>query len=141
MLFRIQPNLPAGDYNTYAYKRKSDTVFAATCQQVGCEAYAHGWECHIDESTDLGKAQAHYIRHESGRTFKEGKTAADITVFRFEPYQRCFADHKTVAESFAVLHGDWRENKGVVRRHVNGRDWAEDFGEHQEKLADRIEKG
>jgi hypothetical protein len=137
----IEPNMPASAYQTFAYARGRDTARKATCQQVGCQAFARGWESTFDESTDLGRSQAHYVRTGSGRAFKESRTGAGLTVFRFEPYQRCFADHKTVAESFSVYGGDRRQNRGVIRRHANGADWAEDFSEHQDKLNTILERG
>lgn len=140
-LNRIQPLMPPGAYQTYAYSRGRDIRRKAACREVGCEAYAHGWETRVDEATEMGRAQAHYIRTQSGRTFRESRTAEGLTVFRFEPYQRCFADHQTIAEAFYVRGGDWRENRGLIRRHVNGRDWAEDFGTHAQKIADQMKKG
>jgi len=137
----IEPNMPPGAYQTYAYSRRRDTVQKATCRDVGCQAYAKGWESTFDETTELGLNQAHYVRTMSGRTFREGRTTAGLTVFRFEAGQRCFADHKTVSESFYVYGGDRRQNRGVIRRHVNGLDWAEDFSEHQDKIITILERG
>jgi hypothetical protein len=130
-----------GSYQTYAYARGRDTVIKGTCQSVGCIAYAKGWDSVIDESTELGKSQADYIRHSSGRTFKELKDAAGLTIFRFEAFQRCFTDHRTVPEKFYVRKGDWRQNQGLIRRHVNGLDWAEDCSEQLDRIKTRIERG
>ena len=140
-LFRIQPNMPAQAYQTYAYSRGRDIRRKAACQEVGCEAYKHGWESAFDESTELGRQQAHYVRTQSGRTFREYRSEAGLTVFRFEPYQRCFADHQTVAEAFYVRGGDWRLNQGLIRRHVNGRDWAEDMAEQLDTIRTAQERG
>lgn len=141
MVSYAQPAMPAGAYKTYAYSRGRDIRRKAACQEVGCEAYRIGWESMFDETTELGREQAHYVRTGSGRTFKEYRSEAGLTVFRFEPGQRCFRDHETVAEAFYVRGGDFRLNQGLIRRHANGRDWAEDMGEHQQKLADQIERG
>lgn len=139
-LNRLAPQMPSGAYQTYSVSRCPDTLIKAACADVGCPAWASGWETRVDESTLLGRQQADYIRRSSGRTFT---TYADggLTVFRFESGQRCFADHQTIPERFTVLGGDWRAYSGVQRVHQNGRDWAEDFGEHQQGLADQIEKG
>lgn len=140
--FRIQPQLAVGDYQTYSIDAPHDRLVKVACEQVGCDAYRHGWESTIDESTDLGQRQARYIRGESRRTFRELRTAAGLTVFRFEPGQRCFADHQTRPEIYLVRDGDWRGNPtGRTRRHVNAADWQEDFGEHQQRIADQIERG
>lgn len=139
---RIDPNLPVGAYQTFSIVSPRDTTVLAACEQVGCAAWRHGWESTIDESTELGQQQTAYIRQRSGRTFREQKTAAGLTVFRFESGQRCFADHKTRPELYAVRDGDWRGNPtGRTRQHTRAADWVEDFGEHQQKLADQQQKG
>lgn len=140
-MFRIQPNMDPQAYQTYAYSRGRDIRRKAACQEVGCEAYRHGWESAFDESTELGRQQAHYVRTQSGRTFREYRSEAGLTVFRFEPYQRCFADHQTIAEAFYVRGGDWRLNQGLIRRHANGRDWAEDMAEQLDTIRTAQERG
>lgn len=140
-LFRIQPAMPAQAYQTYAYSRGRDIRRKAACQEVGCEAYRLGWETAVDEATEMGRAQARYIRTQSGRTFREYRSEAGLTVFRFEPYQRCFVDHQTVAEAFYVRGGDWRLNQGLIRRHANGRDWAEDMAEQLDTIRTAQERG
>jgi hypothetical protein len=140
--FRFQPALPVAAYKTYAVASPTDRTIRAACEQVGCLAYRHGWESHVDESTELGARQADYIRRLSGRTFREQRTDAGMTVFRFEGGQRCFAEHWTRPELYVVRDGDWRGNPtGRVRRHTRPDDWIEDFGGHQQALADRLERG
>ncbi|WP_413102217.1 hypothetical protein [Streptomyces sp. Inha503] len=139
---RIDPSLPIGAYQTYSIASPRDTSVRAVCEQVGCAAWARGWESVIDESTELGQQQAAYIRQRSGRTFREQRTETGLTVFRFESGQRCFADHRTRPELYVVRDGDWRGNPtGRVRQHQRPQDWVEDFGEHQQKLADQQQKG
>lgn len=141
-MFRIQPAAPANAYQTYAIRSPHDRTVKAACEVVRCEAWLNGWETQVDESTDLGRAQADYIRRQSGRTFREQHTEAGLTVFRFESRQRCFADHKTRPESYSVRLGDWRAtSRGPARMHVSAADWVEDFGEHQERVADQQRKG
>ncbi|MFI0236324.1 hypothetical protein [Streptomyces sp. NPDC016845] len=139
---RIDPNMPVQAYQTYSITSPKDTGVRAACEQVGCAAWRHGWESAIDERTELGARQAHYIRTQSRRTFREQHTAAGITVFRFEPGQRCFADHQTRPEIYAVRDGDWRGNPtGKTRTHQRAADWVEDFGEHQLTLVDQKKEG
>lgn len=141
-MFRIDPNLPVGAYQTYSIRQPADTLVRAACEQVGCDAWARGWESSIDESTALGRQQAAYIRQSAGRTFREQRTSAGLTVFRFEAGQRCFAEHRTRPQLFAVRDGDWRGNPtGRTRQHSRPADWVEDFGEHQLRIADQQEKG
>ena len=139
---RIAPLGPANAYQTYSISVGRDVEVVAACKDVGCEYWRDGWDTHIDESTDLGKAQASYIRRQSGRTFTELRTAAGITIFRFASGQRCFREHRTRPDLFVVRDGDWRGNPTKRGRvHANGRDWAEDFAEHEIALADLRQKG
>ncbi|MBH1939045.1 hypothetical protein I5Q34_33120 [Streptomyces sp. AV19] len=134
--------LAPGAYQTYSIAQPRDTLVAAACEQVGCAAWRYGWASVIDESTALGQQQARYIRAESRRTHRESKRGDGLTVFRFESGQRCFAEHQTRPELYAVRDGDWRGNPtGRTRRHQRAADWVEDFGEHQLRLVDQHEKG
>ncbi|RLV66354.1 hypothetical protein STAN_1875 [Streptomyces sp. CBMAI 2042] len=139
---RVDPALPVGAYQTYSITSPTDTTVRAACQQVGCQAWLHGWESTIDEATDLGAQQAAYIRTQARRTFREQRTEGGLTVFRFESGQRCFAEHKTRPEIYAVRDGDWRGNPtGRHRTHARPQDWVEDFGEHQLRLVDQKKEG
>lgn len=139
---RIAPNLGVAAYKTYAILQPSDQSVRAACEDVDCAAWKHGWESTFDESTDLGKAQASYVRWQSRRTFKESRTDAGLTVFRFEPGQRCFAEHRTAPQIFAVRDGDWRGNPtGRRRTHETPADWVEDCGEHLQRIADDQQHG
>jgi hypothetical protein len=140
--FRVTPALPAEAMQTYRIRSPHDTTIPASCQQVGCEAWLHGWDTAVDERTPLGQFQADYIRQSSGRTFRELRTGDGLTVFRFEARQRCFDDHQTLPERFLVTGGDWRGNPtGMRREHVRAADWVEDFAEHQQALKDATERG
>lgn len=138
---RLQPAAPVGAYQTYRIDTRSDRLVKTACENVGCLPWRYGWDSKIDESTPLGQAQARYIRQESGRTFTEQRTAEGLTVFRFESGQRCFSEHQTHPEIYAVTAGDWRRHLGTLRKHANAHDWVEDFGEHQLRLVDQQQKG
>ena len=138
-LTRITPVGPSSAYKTYQIAAPADTTIVAACEQVGCEAWLHGWESVIDESTPLGVEQARYIRQQSGRTFVELHTGG-LTVFRFDSRQRCFAEHRTRPEFYVVKDGDWRASRNA-RRHTNADDWVDDFRNHQDELATRLERG
>lgn len=140
-MFRITPNLPVDAYQTFQLAAPRDRMVKTACEQVGCEAWRSGWESAFDESTELGRNQAAYVRNRSGRTFREQRTDAGLTVFRFEPGQRCFRDHHTRPEFYSVRGGDWRQNLGLIRQHSRPADWVEHFAEHQDRIADQIEKG
>lgn len=146
-MFRLDPQGPAEAYKTYHLAAPIQTHYRpATCGEVDCQQQANGWRTPVDESTDLGQRQAHYIRAEAGRRFTEERNEAGLTVFTFAAGQACFAQHQTSLDRepvFFVADGDWRGNPYGTRpyRHANAADWIEDFGGHQQDLADRIERG
>lgn len=137
---------PAQGFQTYNITRRRDVSIKAACELVGCEMFSHGWQTTVDESTELGKAQAAYIRNESRRTFREmrsGPASAQLTVFVFEPGQRCFAEHRTQPETYLVRDGDFLRGNPTGRRRVHQRpaDWVEDLGENQQRLKELRERG
>jgi hypothetical protein len=143
-LNRIAPQLPVTAVKTYQAVATSDQTVVAACATVGCDAWRYGWDTMVNENTELGKRQAAYIRRESGRSFTELPTRRDgagATVFRFEPYQRCFANHETRPARYLVRGGDHRANTGLITEHVDSEDWVEDFAEHQDALAHRLGQG
>lgn len=138
----IAPQGNVEDYQTFQITTPRDGAIITACKDAGCHAYAHGWESVVDERTTFGRAQAHYIRYQSGRDFTERKTGDGLTVFAFKAFQRCFAEHRTRPELYVVRHGDWRGNpSGRVRQHQRPDDWVEHFALNQQKLADQAQQG
>jgi len=140
---RIQPAGPAQAYRTFQVLAPFSTHFRpATCAEIDCPAYLNGWNTVIDESADLGKTQAHYIRNQSGRRYTEVREAA-LTTFTFEAGQECFREHQARMdrpEIYLVKDGDWRMSQNP-RRHANADDWLDDFSNHQDQLKTRMERG
>ena len=137
-------HIPIGrpsDYVTYRMGQVLDVQIKAACEQVACPSWSNGWETTVDERTPLGTAQAAYIRTKAGRTFRETRTDAGLTVFRFDSGQRCFADHHTTPELYSRTPGDRRAQTGPTFTHQTAADWVEDFGENQQKIADEIKRG
>ena len=148
MLHRIDPLMPAAAYNTYLIAVPLATHWRpATCEEVGCVQYLNGWASLIDETSELGQRQAHYIRHDRTRRHTEERTPDGLTRFTFEAGQKCYgaSSHRRRldrVERYAVRGGDWRGNpRGEFREHVRPEDWVEDFGEHQDRLKTVIERG
>lgn len=112
-----------------------DTTVPAACEQVRCENWLYGWDTSVDERTPAGRDAAAWVRQRSGRTFREISGGGNVTVFRFEPHQRCFAEHRTHPSRFIVRQG------AVVRRHAWLGDWISDFGEHYTQLEDQVRRG
>lgn len=146
-LNRLPPLLPATGYKTYQIVSPIPTHFkTVTCTQIGCAAQEFGWVTRVDERTDLGKAQGYYIRNNSGRRFVESIDPSGMTRFEFQAGQICFATHKQKLdrpEIYVVRDGDWRGNPFGTQPVVHSKPdfWLEDFAEHQQGIADRINRG
>lgn len=119
--------IPMRALNVHQVIAPSDQMIKATCQEVGCLNYRHGWLMMFDERIEKGRAGAGLIRgRRHGRTFQEqsAATAEGLTVFRFDAWQRCFANHRTRKELFVVQSG-----LGSPRLHSRPLDWAEHMNE------------
>jgi hypothetical protein len=144
--FVIQPAGPPTAYKTYAIHAPLATHWnTVTCADVDCPHYLTGWDSVIDERTDLGGRQAHYIRRESGRKFTEERQPDGLTRFRFEAGQRCFQQHKARNmrdERYVERDGDHRGNP-TGRRYVHKRpgEWVESFQANQERVKAIQERG
>jgi hypothetical protein len=145
--FRLTPNMRPQDYTTYRIISPRRTHFGpATCEDVECDAYVKGWSSLIDEATELGQKQAHYIRTNSGRSFTESRTPAGLTEFIFRPGQPCFRQHvyrNELPAIFRVEGGDFRGNPLRIQpvTHTRPEFWVEDFQEHQDKVKTVLERG
>lgn len=143
MSLLIAPLLEPHEYVTHAFLQPLDTHFRrATCAEVDCEALLYGWQTEIDETTDLGQGQAHYIRRDAGRRYTEHRAETGLTVFTFEAGQRCFREHQAPLQRppiYLVHGGDGRLNTGVIRTHTSGESWIEDAAEQHEALAKVLE--
>ena len=68
--------------------------------------------------------------------------SSGLTVFRFEAYQRCFADHQTRPELYVVRDGDYRGNPtGRKRQHTSAADWVDHMQEEFGRFQDDRERG
>jgi len=75
-----------------------------SCRDYGCTHYLLGWSTTTDLGTELGIAQADYVRKRCGRAFREYRDEHLQTVrhFVFESGQQCFRDHQGDAVGFAA---------------------------------------
>jgi acetylornithine deacetylase/succinyl-diaminopimelate desuccinylase-like protein len=123
---------------------RPDMATVMKCLEAQCPDYENGWASIIDESSDLGKKQAHYIRAESGRGFKEyssenaaiefpqmASLAPGLSVFIFAPGQKCFRNHLDREVQF--FHGE--------REHVRPKDFNEDMTESAYAVVRSRERG
>jgi hypothetical protein len=142
----IVPRLGPEAFKTYQIVAPLSTHFRpATCREVECGGYMRGWKTTVLPNSP----QAAYIRRSSGRRFTEApnESGDGTVVFTFPPGQQCFraSEHRKSLEReplYVVRGGDFR---GDPRRETPHRmradDWVDDFAEHQQGLADRIEQG
>lgn len=100
----------------------------ATCAEAGCPHHLFGFETLIDEATDFGKMQAGYIRHKSGREFKEEVRQDGLTRFEFHAGQRCFREHRVPLEREPLL------TRGISRLPVERGRWVDEFNENSYRV-------
>jgi len=144
-LFRIEPQMDAAAYKTYAIVSPLSTHFRpATCAEIDCPHYLNGWRVRVENLTpDLLRAARN-----SGRAYTTEAVARGETYLVFAAGQPCFkaSEHRTRVDRpplYVVRDGDHRGNpRGTkARLHQRPENWVEDFAEHQQKLADEIERG
>lgn len=141
---RIEPRLPAAAMKTYAITSPIATHYRpATCAEVDCQPHQLGWH-----TTVPAESQDEALIRRAGRHFTEERVGQGFIKFSFPPGQACFraSTHKVSLqrpENFLVLGGDWRGNPRGIEpvRHTRPEFWVEDFGGHQQKLADRFQQG
>ena len=114
----------------------SDETRWASC----LEAHPQGFRTVVDEATVLGKAQADYIRRQSGRQFTEHQAPLGVTTFTFPPGEQCFAvgEHRVPLERVEL----YTVRNGVAPyRHKRPSDWMDDLHTHTDRLLTLREKG
>ena len=135
--FRITPSAPASMFQTYSIRQPEEThTRAATCDEVGCTAYALGWITRVPAGSALEAAVRSSGRRWSGAVVADGAEVA----FTFPPGTACFraSTHRASLDrpaTFVVRGGDWRGNPTGMRRvHQRPEDWVEDFAEHSARV-------
>lgn len=139
--FRIEPRLPVHAVKTY---QATSATRPATCEEVDCPQYLGGWQTIVPDPS----GHADLVRSLRGRyRFTEEAQPGGLVAFTFPPGQRCFQQslHRLPAEGgerWLVRGGDWRGNpRQELREHTRAEFWVEDFAEHQQTLAERLERG
>ena len=141
--FRLEPQLPPAAYQTFQVAAPLSTHWApATCAEVDCPEYLNGWRLRVEGLTDQ---DVHLAEH-CGRKYTRVSVAPGETWLVFEAGQPCFkaSQHRRRLdreERFIIRGGDHRANPRGDHRETTASGWADDFGEHQETLADRFGRG
>lgn len=144
---RPAPRLPVQAMKTYSISAPLTTHFRpASCEEVDCPAYLHGWKTKIDDSTVLGTQQRDWIRSSSGRRFTEEREATGLLVFDFPAEQQCFkrSEHRIRLdrpERYFIRGGDFRGQIGQAVEHKRPELWVESFAENQDRIITVQKKG
>ncbi len=129
---------PVHTMRTYQIDQPLDTHFrVATCQEVDCQSYAHGWRMGFDLTDPDRAAAARWIRDKSGRAFTAEVTDQRV-VFTFASGQQCFQVHRTPLDRepfYVVRNGDFRGN-ATGERVLHGQ--ADDFVDQWANDLDRL---
>lgn len=138
--------LPPDAYRTYGLAQPRSHFRNVTCAEYECDPYLRGWRTTLDESTQQGQLRAYYVRRLAGRKFAEHRDDAGLTVFAFEAGQECFkrAPHRMAVKEplYLIGQGDHRLfHPRAATRVPTARAFVDDWGEHQARLADRIDRG
>jgi hypothetical protein len=141
---RIEPQFPAWAYKTYRILSPPSHRRKASCEEVECERWRRGWKTCLDVADTKHAEAANWIRLHSGLRFDVHEQGTAVT-FTFPAGQSCWAAHTVPFKPhlFLVHGGDWRGNpRGVpVVRHSGAQSWADDFGENQLLIRERIGRG
>jgi hypothetical protein len=134
---RRATRIPKSATNGHLLLRPAGQQFwrQASCAEVECAGYVHGFSLRVDEGTELGRAQAAYLRSDRSRRGAEHRDEVGLTVFSFSPGQRCTSDtddqHRVALE---------REPLYVLRnargkREVTPTQWTDTLHEATDQLA------
>lgn len=146
---RPAPRMDVQAYRTYGLAQPLGTHYKRVrCSDEVCNNHLRGWQTVLDTSNPQQAEAATWVRMHSGRHFVVFETPlSPIVTFTFPPGQQCFEIHYAPLERPAVGYrhrGDWRAPREWRRDrtvHTNLDFWVEDFGLHQDKVAEIVKRG
>ncbi len=141
--FRTEPLMAVTAYKTYAVSMPAQThTRVVDCETYGCAAHHQGWKTVLDLTQAAHRDAATWIVNDSLRHHTMER-AENIVTFLFPPGQACFAEHRVAIRpaNYLVRDGDWRGNPTGRKVAMGQQQWVDDFGEHQEKLAEAQKRG
>lgn len=137
-------------FKTYTWTAPLSTHWRrGTCEEVDCADFRLGFVMTVDFSNELGRRQLYYLtKEDKDRHHILQRTGPYEVKLIYPPGNQCMkrASHRVPLERepyYLVCGGDWRGNPRQVRtvKHVRAEDWIDDFGIHQDQIADQIQKG
>ena len=135
--------LPPNAYDTYQVLAPESTHFRkATCEEIDCPNFLNGWKVRVE----ILPLELLHTARTSGRRFRELHVKEGETYLVFEPGQPCFqaSTHRKRLEReeiFIKRHGDAHRMRGERTVMSGPTPWLDSFGENQDNLAARIERG
>ncbi len=102
-------------YKTYEIRQE---LYEVPCEEAYCRDFMFGFVTEVDPATELGQAQANFIRRDRTRSHAEELISEHVLRFTFPPGTRCFAPpdrrrHTKPRDGEQQLierGGDWRGN-------------------------------
>lgn len=141
-VMRLAPLMPVGGMQTYQVAMPLETHWrAASCAEVECEHHLKGWS-----TTVLVDSAEERLIKSSGRKWSSVERQPDGFVrYMFPPGQVCFgaSRHRVQLDRpgvFLLAEGDWRW-KGARRVFDRPDQWVDHFANHQDKIAERVNRG
>lgn len=136
---RVRPRTPPAAMITYRIDSPVQThTRPATCAEVDCARWRTGWDAIVPKGSSHEAlirevARGHGpdgVRRPYARVTDHGPTRT----YHYAPGTTCFkaSEHRVSLdrpELFIVRGGDWRQNRGLIRRHTGrraGEHWVED---------------
>lgn len=144
-LARVPEKGPAHLYETFSIRAPKPTHWRdATCEEVDCQYMARGFRLSVDETKQVGQANAAKLRKDPQRSPKEYRDEFGMTIFEYPSGTRCMGKHTKrldLPEIFTVRGGDHRGNpkRTPVRTHTKAEFWVEEFAEVQDKINKALE--
>jgi hypothetical protein len=140
---RIAPLGQVQDYRTFQILAPASTHRRkASCAEVNCTQYLHGWRVRVD---GLDPQMLHTAKT-SGRKYTELHVAEGENWLVFEAGQSCFkmSQHSVPLdkrELFIARDGDFRGNPtGNIRKHTRPEFWVEEMSLNLDKVRDRQQR-
>jgi hypothetical protein len=142
-LQHLEPAGPPQAFKTYSYHVKHRK---ATCAEVECEAYLHGWRTMLsaipmrDRETINKLYSVKVVEDDIGEKWAEF-APGQVCFIGMQPFPYCHTLPWEGHERFAERNGDWRARVGDPYVHARPDDWVDSFANHQIRIEERLNRG
>ncbi|HEX3781717.1 MAG TPA: hypothetical protein VHX38_18800 [Pseudonocardiaceae bacterium] len=142
---RTAPVGPPQAYKTYGASMPLETHWVpATCDEVDCEPFLHGWSINVAplSEQDIATIKQH------GYRYQVLAVSAEEILWIFDAGQPCFKSSEHRMETgrppvFYTRPGDWRGDPTGRRPYVHdsAENWVDDMATHLDRLRTENERG